>query len=178
VRAFGVHGEYESGAATAAGPVVTALFDGPFRAPLARRGASALEELTCIVDTLCDHEFAVPFSTPVDVAAVPGYAAAVKHPRDLGTVREGLRTGGNASSPELDIARVITDLRLVFHNCRLFNKPLSTIWRMADVLFRELETALRDRVALTAAQAARLDALRQAELPPLPALPPFGGGAK
>ena len=159
---------------------MTALFAGPFRAPLARRGASALEELTSIVDTLFDHEFAVPFSTPVDVAAVPGYAAAVKHPRDLGTIREGLRSTGtsSSSSSELDIARVITDLRLVFHNCRLFNKPLSTIWRMADVLFRELETALRDRVALTAAQAARLEALRQAELPPLPALPPLGGGAK
>lgn len=176
VRSFGAHGEHETEAGAFTGPVVTRLFPGPFLAPHGKR-AGVQAELWDILEALRDHEFAPSFLAPVDVDAVPGYAAAVKHPRDLGTIREGMSTGAYGVGSAFDAARVVADLRLVFHNCRWFNKPLSTIWRMADVLFRELETALRDRVALTPAQAARLEQLREAELPPLPPLPPFGGAA-
>ena len=94
---------------------------------------------------------------------------------DLGRIRSGVITGvyggtGTAFEP----VRLIADMRLVFHNCRLFNKPLSTIWRMADVLFREMETALRDRVALSPEQARRLQELAAAELTALPPLAAVG----
>ena len=48
------------------------------------------------------------------------------------------------------------DVRLVWANCRAYNRPMSTISRMADVLSREWETALRDRLALSSREAARL----------------------
>jgi hypothetical protein len=90
---------------------------------------------------------------------------------DLGRIKTGLSASGvYGTGAAFDPVRLIADMRLVFHNCRLFNKPLSTIWRMADVLFRELETALRDRVALSPDQAHRLKDLATAELPALPPL--------
>lgn len=173
VTAFGADGEHETEAGSASGPIVTALFKGPFNAPRKRK-TTVQEELWDILETLRDNEFAPSFLTPVDVSVTPGYSASVKHPRDLGTIRRGLEAGSYGVGSAFDPVRVIGDLRLVFHNCRWYNKPLSTIWRMADVLFRELETALRDRVALTPSQAARLEALRDAELPQLPPLPSAG----
>jgi hypothetical protein len=44
---------------------------------------------------------------------------------------------------------------------------MATIWRMADVLGRELETMLRDRVLLAAEETEQLHKLRVAELRPL-----------
>jgi hypothetical protein len=56
-------------------------------------------------------------------------------------------------------------------SARLFNRPGSMLWRMADVLFRATETALRDRVRLTAEEAARLQALTGEEMPEAALLP-------
>lgn len=64
---------------------------------------------------------------------------------------------------DFDAPRAITDLRLVWSNCKTYNKPMSTIWRMADLMSRETETMLRDRIVMTSGEAGKLRTMTQAE---------------
>ena len=52
---------------------------------------------------------------------VPEYLDIVKHPMDLGTVREKLKRGRYP-----DHLAFAADVRLVFANCRLFNSVCLT----------------------------------------------------
>jgi hypothetical protein len=124
-------------------------------------GAAAppAHRLAALVVTLCEHPMARDFQEPV--VDVPGYSALVTRPMDYGTLRAALARG-------VDIVRLIADARLVPFNCRLFNIPGSTIWRIADLLSRVTETTLRDKVRLTDEQAKRLAAIRAVETPEMP----------
>lgn len=184
VKAFGPHKER---AGSVDGPVVTApFFDGPaFTAPKATAGGREAE-LLAFLRALADHEFAASFCDPVP-PSLKAYHRAIPRSCDLGTLLARLegkaKWGGPGSArdaykagvPELtagfyygrggewDAPRALTDVRLVWANCRAFNRPHSTIWRMAEVLARETETALRDRFALSAAEAESLRTMRLAE---------------
>jgi hypothetical protein len=99
----------------------------------------------------------------------------VRRPRDYRSIRSALGSGRYGAGGAFDAPRVAADLRLVVYNARLFNRPGTMLWRMADVLFRATETALRDRVRLSAEEAARLRALTAEEMPE-EALPPWQPG--
>lgn len=158
VREFGRPG---SGTSRPAGP---GYFDGPFSGRGARCGGAPEAELRDIVAGLRASDFAAPFLEPVD-AGFRAYHAAIPRPRDLGTIASALAAGREyGRGAAFDAPRALTDLRLVWANCKRFNRPMSTIWRLADVLSRETEAALRERVRLTDAQAAELRALREREL--------------
>ena len=86
---------------------------------------------------------------------------------DLGTVAARLAGGAYGDGAAFAPARAAHDLRTVFNNCLLFNRNMSTLWRMAEWLHVLLEKHLRDKLALTAEQAAELKALREAELAPI-----------
>ena len=139
-------------------------YDGPFLGPRARRGGDVAAELRDIVASIRDSEFAVSFLEPVD-PAFRTYYEMIARPMDLTTLRDRLQ--GNTEygrGATFDAPRAVTDLRLVWANCKRFNRPMSTIWRLADVLHRETESILRERVRLTPAQTTELRAMREREL--------------
>ena len=87
----------------------------------------------------------------------------VKRPMDYGTIAQRLKEGrygggggGGGGGAPFDGARFAGDLRLVTYNARIYNEVGTTLWRMADVLHRATETALRDRLRLSEEQAAQL----------------------
>jgi hypothetical protein len=165
VRTFGDRRQYEG---RADGPVVNTIFAGPWTGPEARFGNDVALELSDIVTGLRANKFASAFGLPVaDADGSSDYYDTVTRPMDLGTVAAKLASrayyGSGVGGDVFDAARVVQDVRLVFHNCKAYNRHMSTIWRMADVLSREFETALRDRVRLTPAQAQRAAALYEHE---------------
>ncbi len=165
MRTFGAHREFER---STAGPVCTKFYDGPFRANFSET-KDAREELIALTKLLSAHDFAEVFNKPVNVKALGRtYTDIVKRPMDYSTVAARLADGFYGSGAAFDVPRAAADMRLVPHNARIFNRPGSTIWRMADVLFRITETVLRDRVRLTAEQQARLLAIRREEAPEQP----------
>ena len=98
---------------------------------------------TSILDDLMKLEFADVFSDPVDPEkqSVPTYFDVVKHPMDLGTVRRNLRRGAY-SCP----ARFAEDVRLVWENCVLFNKPGDWIVTTMEPLAKSFEDMYEERV--------------------------------
>jgi len=153
------------GAATADQPWDAAL-GGEAKAAAAVAGNALV--LAQLVDELRTHAFAAAFLAPVP-ALLRSYHAVIASPRDLRTIATQLQRGtyGGTGKAELAAPRLIADLRLVFHNCRRFNAPQSTLARMAEVLHRLVETRLREAVALSPEAAAQLRSLRLSECPPL-----------
>jgi hypothetical protein len=80
------------------------------------------------------HRHAWPFNTPVDPIAlgIPDYFQIVTSPMDLGTIMTKLEMNQYGDPEEFH-----DDVRLVFHNCRLYNAPGSDIVIMANILESE-----------------------------------------
>ncbi|PRP83211.1 melibiase [Planoprotostelium fungivorum] len=80
---------------------------------------------------LLKHQYAIPFRQPVDPVAldIPDYPTIVRRPMDLGTISKRLNDGGYLSVP-----RFISDVRLVFSNCRLYNAKTHPIMLLCDSL--------------------------------------------
>jgi len=57
--------------------------------------------VTCMLDQLCEHDFAHIFTEPIPVDEIPGYSLVVSRPMDLGTVRKGLSDDGWMDAPHL-----------------------------------------------------------------------------
>ncbi|GMF41878.1 unnamed protein product [Phytophthora fragariaefolia] len=74
--------------------------------------------LEYIMDTLLRNELALPFSAPVNVNEVPGYADLIKHPMDLGTIKVRLSRGFYDQRFEM----LVRDMNLVWENCFTFNR--------------------------------------------------------
>jgi len=148
----------------AEGPVCTVLYTGEFLGRLARF-SSVRDELQDILFKLRDHDFAPTFNSPVNVKTVPGYSDVVRRPMDYGSIQKELQSGKyGTSAATLDVPRLVANLRLVVYNAKLFNRPGSVLWRMAEVLFRATETALRDRVRMNPEQRQRLADLMREEM--------------
>ena len=190
VYTFGAKREHE-GSATS-GPIATALFRGPWTAPgtagLPAGRLAPAESLAIIVTTLTCHEFAGPFKAELGVladrlSAAPSAGKAAAAAAAAGSnYYYGGKGGGAAASAEFAAARAITDLRLVWARVRAkavaasaaaarasgsaAAAPVtsSTTARMADVMFRECETALRGQMKLTAAQSEEVNRMADAEL--------------
>lgn len=157
--AFGPDGKWEN---STAGPVCTTLYDGPFNGPRSGAG-STREQLTAALAALKAHEFADPFLIPVPPTN-KAYYGFVPHPMDFSTVTSKFDSGAYEQGDSIDAARLITDIRLIFHNCKEYNRHMGALWRMADALSRQFETALRDTVRLTDRETVAVTALRASEL--------------
>ncbi|KAG2529132.1 hypothetical protein JM16_002152 [Phytophthora kernoviae] len=83
------------------------------------------------------------FEHPVDVEEVPDYLNFITNPIDLGTIvtrigRESYYVGPTG------VSLFASDVRRVFHNCKVYNAEGSDIWRIADGLLRCFEKWLFD----------------------------------
>ncbi|KAJ0407455.1 hypothetical protein P43SY_004996 [Pythium insidiosum] len=98
-----------------------------------------------IIKCLKSHPFAKPFLFPVE--DVPDYTSIVKQPMDLSTIEHKLQQqkylvngsgtlqgAGNGSSRILHLGAFAEDVRLIWHNCKLYNDDGSGIVRAADEL--------------------------------------------
>jgi len=79
------------------------------------------------------------FNAPVDPVAlqIPDYPTVVKCPMDLGTVKVRLGDGTYE-----DPAEFIADVRLVFRNAFVYNKPDTVVYKYAESLSKQFEEAL------------------------------------
>ncbi|KAJ2454223.1 hypothetical protein EV183_001708 [Coemansia sp. RSA 2336] len=77
---------------------------------------------------------AFPFLGPVDVIrdGCPTYYEVIKHPMDLGTIKMKLE-----QKKYLALSDFVSDIRLMFNNCYLFNPPSTPVYNMG----KEVEAA-------------------------------------
>ena len=64
-----------------------------------------MERCGAVLRALMDHELAGPFSSPVNSAAVKGYADIIRSPMDLGTIRSKLERGAYGDDHKVDNQR-------------------------------------------------------------------------
>jgi hypothetical protein len=83
------------------------------------------------IQAIWDNYDSFPFRYPVD-ASVPGYHLIIKHPMDLSTIQDKIRSHRYLATAGLE--PMIRDLRLMFDNCFTFNQPGSLIYDQAKRL--------------------------------------------
>lgn len=81
-----------------------------------------------------DSEHSIYFLDPVDVKRFPEYGLLVQSPMDLGTIKHRLMT-----DPWYAGERFSKDVRLVFSNALLFNRPKDVVYESANVLLKRFE---------------------------------------
>ncbi|XP_051855967.1 bromodomain testis-specific protein [Antechinus flavipes] len=84
-----------------------------------------------VLKALWRHSFSWPFQQPVDAAKLklPDYYSIIKKPMDLSTIKKRLEHKYYVKSSEC-----IEDLKTMFSNCYLYNKPGDDIVLMAQAL--------------------------------------------
>mmetsp|Transcript_16895 Transcript_16895/g.53576 ORF Transcript_16895/g.53576 Transcript_16895/m.53576 type:complete len:436 (+) Transcript_16895:225-1532(+) len=104
---------------------------GGSRAEREKRMASIWNGVKSVLSQTMKHRQAWPFHAPVDpvVLNLPDYFQIVKKPMDLGTVSKRLERQEYATPFE-----ILQDIRLVFDNCRLYNKAGSDVRIMGDTV--------------------------------------------
>lgn len=93
-----------------------------------------------ILDQLVAKDTMEIFLEPVDVNEVPDYAAVIKNPIDLGTMREKLKAGQYESIDSLE-----SDFNLMINNCLLYNDK-ETIFYKVGLKMREQGTMIFKQV--------------------------------
>ncbi|CAM9924239.1 unnamed protein product, partial [Ectocarpus fasciculatus] len=89
-----------------------------------------------VLSTLMEDDLSLVFHDPVDLDAYPSYEEKVDEPMDLGTIKGKL---DNWEYRRNDPMGFLRDVRLVFTNCKVFNKFGSAIWYIADYLQAKFE---------------------------------------
>ncbi|KAL1363747.1 hypothetical protein HN51_011940 [Arachis hypogaea] len=99
--------------------------------------AALMKPCETLLNRLMSHQFSWVFNTPVDVVKlnIPDYFNVIKHPMDLGTVKNRI-TSGKYSSP-MEFA---ADVRLTFSNAMTYNPPGNDVHLMAETLSKMFET--------------------------------------
>jgi len=100
-----------------------------------------LKRLEAVVNKLMKDKRAVMFSVPVDPVAqnCPDYLSVIKKPIDLSTVKDQLNKKSYPS-----VQHVLSDVRQIWANCRLYNGPESPITKTAEFLEKKFEAAVRE----------------------------------
>ncbi|CAM9923015.1 unnamed protein product, partial [Hapterophycus canaliculatus] len=83
-----------------------------------------------------EDDLSLIFHDPVDLDAYPSYEEKVDEPMDFGTIKSKLDNWEYRRNDPLGFTR---DVRLVFTNCKVFNKFGSAIWYIADYLQAKFE---------------------------------------
>ncbi|CAN0131795.1 unnamed protein product, partial [Ascophyllum nodosum] len=89
-----------------------------------------------VLATLMEDDLSSVFHEPVDLEAYPTYSEKVDEPMDFGTIKGKLDKWEYRRNDPIAFQR---DMRLVFTNCKVFNKYGSTIWYIADYLQAKFE---------------------------------------
>ncbi|KAJ1979473.1 hypothetical protein H4R34_002817 [Dimargaris verticillata] len=117
---------------------IDSLFNGaPIAGGIPHTGSHMSKEQVkycqAMVRTLKRQRDAGPFLEPVDPVKlnIPDYPTIIKHPMDLGTVDKKL-----TADQYLDVEDFVSDVRLIFSNCYLYNGSESVIAKMAQNLER------------------------------------------
>ena len=84
-----------------------------------------------ILDQIVSKDTLEIFQEPVDCSEVPDYANVIKHPIDLGTMKEKLQAGKYETLDDLE-----ADFALMVRNCLLYNDK-DTIFYKAGVKMKE-----------------------------------------
>lgn len=94
-----------------------------------------------VLRTLLSSPLSQAFREPVDPVAlkIPSYWEVVRTPMDLGTVRR--RLDEDAYDTVLDFAQ---DVRLTFHNAKLFNPAGHPVHQHADTLLKDIDRRMAD----------------------------------
>lgn len=102
---------------------------------------SVLKKCSNLLKKLMSHPHAWVFKEPVDVVKlnIPDYFTVIKHPMDLGTIKEKLASG-EYSSP-VDFA---ADVRLTFSNAMTYNPPGNNVHVMAETMSCLFELKWKD----------------------------------
>ena len=129
-----VHHDTRGGAPGAGGAPWCTMVGGvlqPSTRPPGRSTNQLLHMKREVMPAIWAHKFAWPFKKPVDVIklGLPDYHSIVKQPMDFGTIRKRLSNKYYWSGAECR-----DDIRLVFSNCFLYNKPELDISVMARSL--------------------------------------------
>eukprot|EP00004_Rigifila_ramosa_P001933 TRINITY_DN1193_c1_g1_i3.p1 TRINITY_DN1193_c1_g1~~TRINITY_DN1193_c1_g1_i3.p1 ORF type:complete len:677 (+),score=112.63 TRINITY_DN1193_c1_g1_i3:77-2107(+) len=132
------------------------------------RPTEAYKFATQVTRRLRENRSAAPFLEPVDPIAlgIPDYPSIVKHPMDLGTIRNRLETYFYTTLDEW-----ASDVRLVFSNCRLFNAPDSPIIAMCARL-EEVFTSRWEQRPLSTQMQSEVDSTMAPAPSPAPAPKP------
>ncbi|XP_078578918.1 uncharacterized protein LOC144863534 isoform X1 [Branchiostoma floridae x Branchiostoma japonicum] len=88
-----------------------------------RRAPDYFEECESIVRAVFDHPDGKLFQLPVKVKEVPDYYDIVKDPMDLDCIKKRLRELYYIIMPD----QFLADMKKVFRNCHLYNKPDSEV---------------------------------------------------
>ena len=88
------------------------------------------------LDILKKSKESWPFKAPVDPVALqcPHYFEIVKKPMDLSTIATNLK-----KKEYSDVAGFRDDVRLIFHNCRVFNRPEDPVYKAGTALLEIFE---------------------------------------
>ena len=98
------------------------------RASPAKRSDDQTKRCLNLLDYLMEEEDAIYLNEPVDVKYFPSYLDVIDEPMDLGTIRKKLKKGGfSGPRGSVDLDALVTDLRLVWANCKKFNVPQSEV---------------------------------------------------
>ncbi|XP_023636004.1 transcription factor GTE9 [Capsella rubella] len=95
-----------------------------------------MKQCEALLKRLMSHQYGWVFNTPVDVVKlnILDYFTIIKHPMDLGTVKNKL-TSGTYSCP----SEFAADVRLTFSNAMTYNPPGNDVYVMADTLRKFFE---------------------------------------
>ena len=108
------------------------------------------EKLLKLIDIVSNDPQAFEFLEPVDYVGlnILDYPSIVTHPMDLGTVKENILTGKYSA-----VGEVLSDIDLIWSNCRKYNESSSEICRMAlhceKVFKKNYDKLFRGKIILT-----------------------------
>ena len=108
------------------------------------------EKLLKLIDIVSNDPQAFEFLEPVDYVGlnILDYPSIVTHPMDLGTVKENILTGKCSA-----VGEVLSDIDLIWSNCRKYNESSSEICRMAlhceKVFKKNYDKLFRGKIILT-----------------------------
>eukprot|EP00981_Chlorochromonas_danica_P001230 scaffold268_cov210-Ochromonas_danica.AAC.25 len=99
------------------------------RPTTADRSNLSEKDMGKLIESLLKFEHSASFVYPVDLDDAPGYLDVVRRPMDLSTVERRFQNGKYRDNPNL----LISDIHLIWENCRLYNSPSSTIYKAANI---------------------------------------------
>ncbi|KAJ3724690.1 hypothetical protein FB446DRAFT_642616 [Lentinula raphanica] len=94
-----------------------------------------------LLKDLQEHNQAWPFLKPVNAEDVPDYLDIVHHPMDFSTMEHKLDNNQYQAVEDF-----VSDARLVFDNCRLYNLEDSVYHKCANTLERFMNEQLKERI--------------------------------
>jgi len=97
-------------------------------------------DLVNLLNQMMNHKYSGLFNRPVDpvLDGVPDYLERIKNPMDFSTVKKKVENDEYKNFSEF-----ISDVNLIFANCRTYNSTGSEIVRQANVLAKYFEKQVR-----------------------------------